>query len=141
MSPCHNIPLTECFADSILASMAWDVEYTDEFENWWNSLSEEEQISLSASVTLLETLGPHLGFPHSSGIIGSKHNHMRELRTQHEGRPIRTLYAFDPRRTAILLIGGNKSGDDRWYDTHIPVADKLYDGHLQQLRKEGLING
>lgn len=66
---------------------------------------------------------------------------MRELRTQHEGRSIRTLYAFDPRRTAILLIGGNKSGDDRWYDTHIPVADRLYDGHLQQLRKEGLING
>jgi hypothetical protein len=64
---------------------------------------------------------------------------MRELRTQHEGRPLRTLYAFDPRRTALLLIGGDKTGDDRWYIVHI--ADQLYDEHLKQLQKEGLING
>jgi hypothetical protein len=79
-------------------------------------LSEAEQESLAASVQLLEERGPNLGFPHSSGINGSKHSHMRELRTQHEGRPYRTLYAFDPRRSAILLIGGDKTGDGRWYD-------------------------
>ena len=62
---------------------------------------------------------------------------MRELRTQHEGRPYRTLYAFDPRRAAILLIGGDKTGNDRWYETHIPMADKLYDAHLEELKKEG----
>ena len=62
---------------------------------------------------------------------------MRELRTQHEGRPYRTLYAFDPRRAAILLIGGDKTGNDRWYETHIPMADKLYDAHLDELKKEG----
>ena len=67
----------------------------------------------------------------------SKHSHMRELRTQHEGRPYRTLYAFDPRRAAILLIGGDKTGNDRWYETHIPMADKLYDAHLDELKKEG----
>ena len=66
---------------------------------------------------------------------------MRELRTQHEGRPLRTLYAFDPRRAAILLLGGDKTGDDRWYDTNVPVADRLYDEHLAQLGKEGLIDG
>ena len=66
---------------------------------------------------------------------------MRELRTQHQGRPYRTLYAFDPRRMAILLIGGDKTGDDRWYETKVPVAERLYDEHLQQLRKEGLLNG
>lgn len=65
---------------------------------------------------------------------------MRELRTQHEGRPLRTLYAFDPRRTIILLIGGDKTGADRWYDTHIPIADRLYSEHLEQLRIEGLLN-
>ena len=64
---------------------------------------------------------------------------MRELRIQHRGNPYRVLYAFDPRRTAILLIGGNKTGDDRWYDSHVPRADQLYDEHLDQLRKEGLI--
>jgi hypothetical protein len=121
--------------------MKWDVEYTDEFGSWWADLSEDEQASLDASVRLLEDRDPNLGFPHSSGINGSKHGHMRELRTQHDGRPLRTLYAFDPRRTAILLIGGDKTGDDRWYDVHIPIADELYDEHLEQLRKEGLING
>ena len=118
----------------------WDVEYADDFEYWWSGLSEDEQVSLAASVQLLEERGPSLGFPHSSGINGSKHGHMRELRTQHGGHPLRTLYAFDPRRAAILLIGGDKTGDDRWYTTHVPIADHLYDEHLEQLRKEGLIH-
>jgi hypothetical protein len=121
--------------------MSWDVEYTDEFEAWWNDLSEEEQESINASVRLLEERGPQLRFPHSSGINGSKHEHMRELRTQHEGRPYRTLYAFNPVRTAILLLGGDKTGNDDWYDKHVPIADRLYDEHLDELRKEGLIDG
>ena len=129
------------FGCGYIAGMTCDVEYTDEFGGWWASLSEDEQESLAASVRLLEERGPLLGFPHSSGINGSRHSHMRELRTQHDGKPLRTLYAFDPRRSAILLIGGDKTGDNRWYDTHIPVADWLYDAHLEQLRKEGLING
>jgi hypothetical protein len=61
--------------------MKWEVEYTDEFDQWWSVLTEEEQISLAASVQLLEERGPNLGYPHSSGINGSKHSHMRELRT------------------------------------------------------------
>ena len=117
--------------------MSWEVEYTDEFEAWWSNLSEGEQESLSASVQLLELLGPQLKFPHSSGINGSKHEHMRELRTQHEGRPYRTLYAFNPLRTAILLIGGEKTGAKDWYVKHVPIADRLYDAHLEELRKEG----
>ena len=121
--------------------MSWDVEYTDEFEAWWEGLSEQEQVSLAASVALLEERGPSLGHPHSSGINGSRNGHMRELRTQHGGRPFRTLYAFDPRRMAILLIGGDKTGDDRWYEVHVPIADRLYDEHLVQLRREGEIDG
>ena len=116
--------------------MSWEVEFTDEFEAWWNALTGEEQESIAASVGLLETVGPNLKHPHSSGINGSKHGRMRELRTQHEGRPYRTLYAFDPRRAAILLIGGDKTGNDRWYETHVPMADKLYDAHLDELKKE-----
>lgn len=119
----------------------WDVEYTDEFGEWWEQLSEAEQESVAASVELLEEYGPNLRHPHSSGINGSKHQHMRELRIQHEGRPYRTLYAFDPRRTAILLVGGDKTGNDRWYEEFVPIADKLYDDHLQELRKDGLIDG
>lgn len=121
--------------------MAWEVEFTDEFERWWSTLSESEQESVAASVQLLEVRGPQLGYPHSSGVNGSRHSHMRELRTQHDGRPLRTLYAFDPRRAAILLIGGDKTGDDRWYEVHVPIADRLYDEHLNLLRKEGLHDG
>ena len=66
---------------------------------------------------------------------------MRELRVRHEGRPYRILYAFDPRRCAILLIGGDKSSDDQWYDVYVPVADKPYDRHLATLRKEGPTDG
>jgi len=121
--------------------MSWEVEFTDEFEAWWSTLSEDEQVSVDASVRLLEARGPQLPFPHSSGINGSRHGHMRELRTQHQGRPYRTLYAFDPRRTAILLIGGDKTGDELWYERMVPVADRLYDAHLIELKREGLIDG
>lgn len=119
--------------------MDWEVEVTDEFNAWWDELGDGEQVSVAASVALLEARGPNLGFPHTSGIHGSRHEHMRELRTQHAGRPLRTLYAFDPRRTAILLIGGDKTGDDRWYETMVPIGDELYDTHIELLRKEGLM--
>lgn len=121
--------------------MTWDVEYSDEFGAWWQDLSEAEQESVAHSIGLLEALGPNLGHPHSSGINGSKHSHMRELRIQHQGEPYRVLYAFDPRRSAILLVGGNKTGDGRWYDRFVPVADRLYDEHLDALIKEGLWDG
>lgn len=120
--------------------MTWNVEYTDEFGRWWLSLSLEEQESVAATVGLLEARGPQLPYPYSSGIRDSRHAHMRELRIQHGGDPMRVLYAFDPRRTAILLIGGSKAGDDRWYKRSVPRADWLYDEHLKQLRKEGLVD-
>jgi hypothetical protein len=66
---------------------------------------------------------------------------MRELRIQHCGDPYRVLYAFDPRRAAILLLGGNKAGNDRWYEEYVPQADELYDEHLDELRKEDKIDG
>jgi len=119
----------------------WEVEYTDEFEQWWKLLKEAEQVDIAASIGLFEEHGPNLRHPHSSGINGSKYGQMRELRIQHSGQPYRILYAFDPRRTAILLIGGNKTGNDRWYEKFIPVADNLYEQHIITLKKEGLIDG
>ena len=116
--------------------MTWEVEYTDELGEWWERLDEDEQASINATVKLLETHGPNLPFPHSSGIETSRHGHMRELRIQHRGKPYRILYAFDPRRNAILLIGGNKTGKDRWYQEYVPVADQLYDQHLKILKAE-----
>jgi hypothetical protein len=117
---------------------SWDVEGTDEFAAWFLSLSDEEQIDVGRVVDQLVEQGPLLPFPYSSGVIGSRHSHMRELRIQHRGQPYRVLYAFDPRRTAILLLGGDKTGNDRWYDEQVPVADRRYDEHLQELKREGL---
>jgi hypothetical protein len=119
--------------------MSWSVEYTDEFGEWWEELSEDQQEDFSAIVQLLMEYGPRLPFPYSSAVEGSKHSHMRELRVQSGGKPLRGFYAFDPRRTAILLIGGDKTGEDRFYKTMVPTADRLYDEHLVELRREGLI--
>lgn len=119
--------------------VAYEVEVTDEWLAWYQELTTGEQDELAATIGLLERRGPHLPFPCSSRVAASRHPHMRELRTQVHGRPYRTLYAFDPRRVAILLIAGDKTGDDRWYDTFVPRADHLYDEHLELLKGEGLI--
>ena len=119
-------------------NVAWEVEGTDEFAGWFGDLTDNEQVSVGRVVELLVEHGPSLPFPYSSGIATSRHRHMRELRIQHEGRPYRVLYAFDPRRAAILLLGGDKTGNDRWYDEHVPIADRLYDEYLRELEREGL---
>jgi hypothetical protein len=112
----------------------WPVLHTDAFEAWWKGRSEAEQESIAATVGLLEELGPRLAFPHSSAIRGSRIGHLRELRVQHRGRPLRILYAFDPERNAVLLLGGDKSGKDRWYAQNVRRAERLYDEHLATRR-------
>jgi hypothetical protein len=111
--PCLNgnvvYALDGIFHKGYIFAMLWEVEYTDEFGQWWHSLTQAEQESLAASVSLLENRGPALGYPHSSAINGSRHGH----------------------------IGGDKTGDGRWYEVHLPIADRLYDEHLKQLQREG----
>ncbi len=115
------------------------MEFTDAFHRWWSGLASDVRVAITARVTLLEERGATLGFPYSSGVLASRHAHMRELRLQCHGRPYRVLYAFDPRRIAILLIGGDKTGDNRFYETMVPRADGLYDEHLSFLAEEDLI--
>ena len=121
--------------------MQWDVEYTDEFEIWWSTLSGLEQEAIARSVELLARLGPALARPHADTIKGTRLANLKELRTQCVGQPYRMLFVFDPRRSAILLIGGRKTGEARWYKKMIPLAEKLYAEHLAELRKAGLIDG
>ena len=118
--------------------MAFDVEYADEFETWWNGLNEAEQISVSRNVSRLSDEGPALHRPHADTVYGSKFPNMKELRVQHEGRPYRVLYAFDPRRCAMLLIGGDKTGNERWYREFIPKADAIFTQHLRELEREAV---
>jgi hypothetical protein len=112
--------------------LPWEVEFSDQFGEWWNDLTAAEQQSVEFTVSLLQEVGPTLRMPHSSGVETSRHTHMRELRVQHEGRPYRVLYAFDPRRVAMLLIGGDKTGNNRWYEEYVPRADAIYDRHLRE---------
>jgi hypothetical protein len=119
----------------------WEIEYTDEFGDWWSILDIPVKEDIEEIVNMLKDREPNLQFPHSSGVTGSIYPHMRELRIQHKGEPYRIFYAFDPRRCAILLIGGNKTGKDRWYKKFIPIADKLYKEHLETLKREGLYHG
>lgn len=117
----------------------WEVEFTDEFEVWWNGLSEEQQEALAARVALLQKHGPRLRRPYVGTIRGSTFPQMKEL-ICNEGGALRVLFIFDPRRTAILLLGGDKAGQwNRWYETAVPRADQLYTTYLDELRAEGSI--
>ena len=112
------------------------VEVTDEFRTWYEDLSEAEQESIYRVVTLLEVKGVGLGAPYSSAILGSRYA-LRELRIQHQGDPYRVFYAFDPKRQAVLLLGGNKGGNDQFYDQYVPAAETIWEGYLAEQAVEG----
>lgn len=117
----------------------WEVEVTDEFVEWWQNLTSDQQESVTDRVDLLAELGPDLGRPVVDRIQSSRHHNMKELRAA-KGGALRVLFMFDPRRQAILLLGGDKSGAwNDWYDWAIPAADDLYDMYLDELKQEGLI--
>jgi hypothetical protein len=114
----------------------WDVEYTDQFEAWWDALTPADQAAVEATVNALQRDGPALGRPLVDTIKGSRHRNMKELRPPRGS--IRILLIFDPRRTAILLLGGDKTHQwEAWYRRAIPQADQLYDDYLEELRREG----
>ena len=111
----------------------WDIETRLTFDDWFLSLEESDQINVRASLGLLERIGARLGRPYADTLKGSKHSNMKELRVQSNGKPLRVFFAFDPARRGIILCGGDKTGDKRFYKTMIPLADSEYDSHLQEI--------
>jgi hypothetical protein len=109
------------------------VEVSDEFVAWFQALTAPQRIRIAAAVELLEILGPKLGFPYCSQVKGSRFGAMRELRIQIGGEPWRVFYAFDRRRTAYLIIGGCKQGNDLFYDQLVPKADSIFEQHLREI--------
>lgn len=114
---------------------------TAEFDGWFTDLDEDGQVEVVAKVELLKLLGPRLGRPHADTLNGSKHANMKELRADTKGQVLRIAFAFDPNRSAILLLGGDKSGTSqkRFYQRLIARADALYDVHLEKMaaRRKG----
>lgn len=118
--------------------VTWNVRVTQDFAAWYATRDERGRAVIDRGVALLAERGIHLGAPHSTRIVTSRHATVRELRLQDRGHPIRVLYAFDPTRTAVLLCGGDKTGDDRFYERTVPIADRLYDQRLGELKAAGL---
>jgi hypothetical protein len=116
----------------------WAVATTDDYDEWYLSLGDRDREEVIAKVLLLQTLGPHLTRPHADTLKGSKHSNMKELRGKTAASVIRIAFAFDPARSAILLIGGDKSGvsEKRFYKQLISRADKLFDEHLRTLPRK-----
>jgi hypothetical protein len=113
--------------------MAWEVEVSDEFIDWYHSLNEQEGESVDSAVDILEEYGPALGRPFADTLKGSSYPNLKELRVQHSGRPFRILFAFDPRRNAYLILGGDKTGDSNWYSDAIRRAEAIYALHLKEI--------
>lgn len=111
--------------------MKVEVFGTDEFEAWFLDLSAEEQGAVVNVVTKLEIAGVALARPHSGHLEGTKEP-LRELRPKKGRSPLRIVYAFDPRRNAVLLIGGDKSGDPKFYDRIVPWAERIWRQYLAE---------
>lgn len=116
----------------------WQVRTTEIFDQWFAGLSTDAQVEVIATVELLKLLWPKLGRPHADTLNGSKHANMKELRAKTAGKVIRIAFAFDPERSGILLLGGDKSGVSqmRFYRQLIAKADELYDTHLATLKAQ-----
>lgn len=116
--------------------MPYVVNFSGEFQEWLEEQEEDLQDTVLMYIRLLEQYGPQLGRPQADTLTGSKLSNLKELRVQHRGEPYRLLYAFDPKREALILLGGNKANDKRWYETMIPKAEAIFKEHLQTLLEE-----
>ncbi len=111
------------------------VTVTGAFDEWMSTLSQRERKEVQRSVGMLRELGLQLSYPYSSAIKGSRFP-LRELRPKRGDSPLRVIYGFDPRREALLIIGGDKGADKRMYERIIPVAEELWEQHLKDIEDE-----
>lgn len=130
--------MTSCYTDNML----WRID-TDLVEAWLLALDADTYLQIRAALQVLSEAGPRLGRPLVDTVVGSRHRNMKELRPGSAGRSeIRILFAFDTERAAIMLLGGDKSGQwNGWYRRAIPKADSLFDQHIRTLEKGGSHNG
>ena len=120
--------------------MPWRTDSTEEFDAWLDILEEEDQNHIIGAIEVLKRVGPVLGFPLVKPIKTKTRCTMRELRPASKGAiEVRVLFAWDKKREAVMLLGGDKSGDwDGWYERNISLADDLFDRHAERQAKEAL---
>lgn len=116
--------------------MEWQVLLDADFKTWLLEQEQKVQTAIFAHIGLLKAFGPTLGRPQVDTIKGSRLTNLKELRVQYQGEPWRVLFVFDPKRRAILLVGGNKQGDARWYTKAIPVAELRYQRHIEKMEDD-----
>ncbi len=118
--------------------MSWEVDLHDDFLPEYNASHRSVQDELLANIGLLERLGPQLGSPRVDTLNGSDHANMKELRFDAAGGVWRVAFAFDPKRKAILLVAGDKSGgsEKRFYRHLIDKADARFDAHLAAIKRQ-----
>lgn len=116
--------------------ICWVVEVVGcaEFEAWFESLGDDDTDAVARVVDMLEMRGTDLPHPYSSAIKGVGFA-LRELRVQSQGRPLRVFYAFDPARQAVLLIGGDKTGDKRFYERMVPISERIWAEYLREMER------
>lgn len=112
--------------------MPWFLVYLDEFSTWLDGQEEDLQDEALSHLEMLKDRGPLLSRPYADTLKGSKIANLKELRFSYKGAPIRILFAFDPRKQGVIILGGDKTGDKRWYEKNIPIAEKLYKAHLEK---------
>jgi len=112
--------------------LMWEIDRTDEAADWILNLDEDARQAILRNLLILQEIGPSLGRPYVDSIKQSRHKNMKELRIQNKLRVYRILFIFDPKRKAVLLIGGDKKGKKDFYNSMIPIADKLYDKYLKR---------
>jgi hypothetical protein len=113
--------------------MGWTIIFHEAFRDWLYEQEEDVQDSIFAGIGLLKQEGPLLGRPYVDTLQGSQYPNLKELRVQHGGEPWRILFAFDTIRQAVVLVGGNKTGDARWYKKNISIAERRFSQHLETL--------
>lgn len=110
----------------------WEMIFQEHFGEEFRTFDDAVRFAILSKIEVLRVAEPNLGRPHVDAIKGSAHPNMKELRVQVGGRPWRVLFAFDPERRAVLLVGGDKAGDKRWYGRVVAVADDRYRRHLEE---------
>ncbi len=115
--------------------MLWTVILTPEFADWFLAEPEAARDRINASPRLIRDFGPALGRLHVDPLENSTAANPKELRIPVGGLPYRVFFAFDTARRAVLLRGGDRTGDQRFYRRMIPVAEAAFERHAERLKK------